>query len=91
MFNYIYFPNIFNRPLLSFLTNYRNNDYIISSREWGTYLIIIQDEIFKIYTNNYANNSVVIDDKNTKEIIIYFNKLKDSYFPLPELKKNYII
>lgn len=41
----MYYPSILKIPLLSFLIYYRYNKSHVSTREWGNYLVILEDKL----------------------------------------------
>jgi len=85
VFSHIYYPSIFHIPLLTFLIYYRNNDYHISAREWGNYLVILENSMI----SKPINYPIIPDEPGAKEILFNLdclNKEKESFWPLAKLK-----
>jgi hypothetical protein len=78
----MYYSSLFNNVLLTYLIKYRNNKDNESIKELGNYLIIAQDNLI----NKYIQNSIILEDSYSKEIIYVLNSLKNSYFPIPDIK-----
>lgn len=51
----------------------------MSIRELGNYLIIAQGNLIN-------KNYIALEDSHSKEIIYSFNSIKNSYFPIPDIK-----
>jgi len=81
----MYYPSIFKIPLLSFLIYYRYNISHASTREWGNYLVILENSMI----SKPINYPIIMDDPLTKEILFSLdclNKEKESFWPLAKLK-----
>ena len=78
----MFYPSLFNNVLLTYLIKYRNNKNNVSIRELGNYLIIAQGNLI----NKNIQNYIALEDSHSKEIIYSFNSIKNSYFPIPDIK-----
>jgi len=58
----MYYPSIFKIPLLSFLIYYRYNISHASTREWGNYLVILENSMI----SKPINYPIITDDPLTK-------------------------
>ena len=62
VFHFIYYHDIFKIPLITFLVYHRYNISHASTREWGKYLVILENNMI----SKPINYPIIIDDPLTK-------------------------
>jgi len=70
---------LFKDTIMSFLIQYRNNPNYISHKEWGNFLVLLQENIF---IKEEKNLNMLIQNNEYINTIKLFDKFKESYTPV---------